>query len=94
LDFATLPVPSEVGVLVRHFRLPTHELMSMSSTGTLIVALDPHAERRVLRRLSELKISSRIVGTFSQDRRRRVKKDLRESAFPDGPRDPFGKICR
>jgi len=94
LDFAALPVPSEVGVLVRHFRLSRDELMSMSSTGTLVAALDPRVERRVLRRLSELKISSRIVGTFSQDRKRRVKKDLRESAFPDRPQDPFGKICR
>lgn len=68
--------------------------MSMSSTGTLVAALDPHVERNVLRRLLELKIPSCIVGTFSLDSKRRVKKDLRESAFPDRPQDPFGKICR
>jgi hydrogenase maturation factor len=94
LDFEALPVPGEVGALVRHFRLSRNELMSMSSTGTLVAALDPHVERNVVRRLLELKISSCIVGTFSQDRKRRVKKDLRESPFPDRPQDPFGKICR
>jgi hydrogenase maturation factor len=94
LDFASLPVPGEVDALVRHLRLSSDELMSMSSTGTLVAALDPHAERRVLRRLSELKISSCIVGTFSRDRKRRVRSNLGERAFPDRPQDPFGKICR
>ena len=94
LDFEALPVPGEVGALVRHFRLSRNELMSMSSTGTLVASLEPHVERNVLRRLLELKIPSCIVGTFSQDRKRRVKKDLRENPFPDRPQDPFGKICR
>jgi hydrogenase expression/formation protein HypE len=94
LDFEALPVTDEVDALVRHFRLSRDELMSMSSTGTLVAALDPHVERNVMRRLLELKISSCVVGTFSQDRKRTVKKDFRESAFPDRPQDPFGKICR
>jgi len=94
LDFASLPFPSEVDLIVRHFRLSKNELLSMSSTGTLVAALDPHDERRVLRRLSELKISSCIVGTFSRERKRRVRNKLGESAFPDRPQDPFGKICR
>lgn len=93
LDFTSLVVPSEVGSLVRHFRLSRDELMSMSSTGTLVAALAPCAERGVLRRLSELKISSRIVGTFSRDRERRVESHFEEGPFPDRPQDPFGKIC-
>jgi hydrogenase maturation factor len=94
LDFATLEVPVEVDTLVRHFQLSMDELLSMSSTGTLVAALDPHAEREVLRRLSELKISSRIVGTFSRDRQRRVKNHFTERPFPDRAQDPFGKVCR
>jgi hydrogenase maturation factor len=94
LDFATLEVPVEVDTLVRHFQLSMDELLSMSSTGTLVAALDPHAEREVLRRLSELKISSRIVGTFSRDRQRRVKDHFKERPFPDRAQDPFGMVCR
>jgi hydrogenase maturation factor len=94
LDFTTLAVPIEVGTLARHFQLSMDELMSISSTGTLVAALDPRAEREVLRRLSELKISSRVVGTFSQDRQRTIENHFVEKPFPDRPRDPFGKICR
>jgi hydrogenase maturation factor len=94
LDFASLPVPGDVDVLVRHFRLSRNELMSMSSTGTLIAALDPQAEREVVRRLSELKIPSCVIGAFSRARKRRVRSSLGERAFPDRPQDPFGKICR
>ena len=93
IDFTKVAVPREVYILARHFRLSTNEMMSMSSTGTLIAALEPSAEGRVLRRLSELKTLARVVGTFSRSRRRRANDHLGERPFPDRAQDPFSRIC-
>jgi len=93
IDFTKVAVPREVHILARHFQLSTNEIMSMSSTGTLIAALEPSAERRVLRRLSELKIPARVVGIFSGSRRRRANDRFGERPFPDRARDPFSRIC-
>jgi len=93
IDFTKVAVPREVHILARHFQLSTNEMMSMSSTGTLIAALEPSAERRVLRRLSEFKTLARVVGTFSRSRRRRAKDHLGERSFPDRAQDPFRRIC-
>ena len=93
LDFTRIAIPMEIHALVRQFRLSVGELMSMSSTGTLIAALEPSAEQRVLRRLSELKVPARIVGTFSESKRRTVKDHMGERPFPGEARDPFRRIC-
>ena len=94
LDFTRIAVPGEIHALARQFRLSTDELMSMSSSGTLIAALEPGAEKRTLRRLLGLKVPAHIVGTFSEDKRRFVKDHLGERPFPRKPKDPFLKICR
>lgn len=93
LDLMKLLVPDEVRTLVHEFQLSADELLSMSSTGTLVAALDPGAERKVLARLSELKIPSRIVGKFTRSKRREVKDQRGVRAFPSRARDPFSKIC-
>jgi hydrogenase maturation factor len=93
LDLMKLLVPDEVRTLVHEFQLSADELLSMSSTGTLVAALDPGAERKVLARLSELNIPSRIVGKFTRSKRREVKDQRGVRAFPSRARDPFSKIC-
>ena len=93
LDFARIAIPRDIHALVRQFRLSGDELMSMSSTGTLVVALKTGAEKMVLRRLSEMKIPARIVGTFCEGERRVIKDHL-ERPFPRKAQDPFQKICR
>jgi len=93
IDFTKIPVPNEIYILGRQFRLSVDELMSMSSTGTLIAALEPGTEPRVLRRLLELSVPARIVGTFTASKRRIVKDQLGERQFPTRAEDPFSKIC-
>jgi hydrogenase maturation factor len=93
LDFTKVPVPNEIYILARQFRLSVDELMSMSSTGTLIVSLEPGTVPRVLRRLSELNVPASVVGTFSASKRRIVKDQLGERQFPTRAQDPFSKIC-
>ena len=93
LDLKRLLVPEEVHTLVHEFQLSTDELLSMSSTGSLVAALEPGTERKVLARLSELKIPARIVGKFTRSKCREVKDQRGERAFPSRARDPFSKIC-
>jgi len=93
LDFTRIAMPKEIRTLARHYRLSLNELMSMSSTGTLVVALRTDAEKRALERLSELKVQARIIGTFYEDTRRIIKDNLGERQFPRIAQDPFRKIC-
>ena len=92
LDFTRIAIPREIHALVQQFQLSMDELMSISSTGTLIAALEPSAEQRALRRLSALKVPARIIGTFSKGKCR-IKDHFGERAFPGKARDPFRKIC-
>jgi len=94
VDFTRIAIPREIHALVRQFRLSADELMSMSSSGTIVVALKTGAEKRVVRRLSGLKVPARIVGTFSEDKRRVIKDHLGERLFPRKAQDPFRKVCR
>lgn len=93
LDFTKILIPSQIQALARQFQLSVDELISMSSTGTLIAAVEEDRERAILRRLSQLNVPARLVGKFSKNRHRTLRDGLRDRPFPTKAHDPFGRIC-
>jgi len=80
--------------LARRFRLSWKELMSMSSTGSLVVAVRPESERAVIDQLEALRIPVSVVGGFSRRNRRIVHGPFGLRAFPAEAKDPFHLICQ
>lgn len=93
IDLTKILFPSGIHALAHRFQLSADELLSMSSTGTLIAALERGTERRILSCLSQLKVPARVIGTFSKSKRRTVEDHRGERPFPTKAQDPFGKIC-
>jgi len=93
VDFTKILIPGQIHALARQFQLSVDELISMSSTGTLIAAVDQGRERAILRRLSQLNVPARLVGTFTKSKRRTLRHGLRERPFPTKAHDLFSKIC-
>ena len=64
----------------------------MSSTGTLLAAVDPKNEAEVLRKLRNAKMSARSIGAFTQSRKRVLQHQDGKMRFPREAEDPYARI--
>lgn len=92
LDFAKLPLTPETQKLAEHFRLTWKQVLSMSSTGTLLAAVSPRKKNEVIEALSGRGFSVKIVGFFSESEERLIKYRGRQVKFPKKTDDPYAKI--
>jgi len=92
LNYHSLQILPELNILSKHFKLSRDQILSISSTGTLLAAISPDHEREVLERLGRRGIDSRIVGIFTKSRKRLLKHDDRETKFPERSSDPYAEI--
>ena len=92
IDYARLPITKELQTLARHFKLSRKQVMSISSTGTLIAAVAPKAENRIKQALVKQKIATVTLGIFSQDKRRLINYDGKTECFPLQADDPYSRI--
>ena len=54
IDFSKLPLTQELQKLIKHFHLTHRQIMSMSSTGTLLAAVSPNQKDRIIDMLSKI----------------------------------------
>ena len=92
IDFAKLPIAPETRKLAEHFHLSWRQVLSMSSTGTLLAAVSPHKRDEVVEALSERGINANLVGRFSESKERLIRYRGREVRFPRRADDPYSKI--
>lgn len=92
LDFEKLPILQEVMKLKRHFNLSQQELLSLSSSGSILAAINPETKVRVLRELRKHGIAACLIGVFTKNKKRIIRFDDKKTAFPKVAADPYGKI--
>lgn len=92
LDYGNLHVLPELKMLADHFELSRDQLLSMSSTGTLLAAISPGHEGRILKKLAGNGINARVIGAFTKAKQRIIKHNGRETSFPQGFDDPYAEI--
>jgi hydrogenase maturation factor len=92
IDFSKLPITRELQLMKKHFHLSTRQVMSASSTGTLLAAVSPRAKSEVIKSLSELGIVVEPIGVFTKDKQRVITYDGKKCKFPLKPADPYVKI--
>jgi hydrogenase maturation factor len=92
LDYQKLPVLPELQRLAEHFDLSRNQLLSISSTGTLLAAISPTHTERILRMLATSGISPRIIGSFTRSDKRIIRYKDRETSFPKNFDDSYAKI--
>jgi len=92
IELEKIQIPEEVCTLQECFQLSDEQVLSMSSTGTILVAVDPEAEDRVEKALRQKGIEASVVGFFTKGMRRILVKDGTETLFPRKADDPYERI--
>jgi hydrogenase expression/formation protein HypE len=92
VDYSKLPILPELRKLAKHYKLSTEQVLSASSTGTLLVATSKNKRKKALKALAKLHLDARIVGTFLESRKRKLKLDEREIDFPPQAEDPYAEL--
>ncbi len=92
IEFEKLPLSRETLILQKHFRLSNEQLLSISSTGTLLAAVSKEAENKVKAELRQHGIEVNVIGVFTEDTNRFLMKNGKKTVFPQKADDPYEKI--
>lgn len=92
VEFERIPFAKEAKVIKNYFRLSDIQMLSMSSTGTVLAAVSSRSLGSVERALRSNGINPVAIGVFSEDRKRRILKDGKKREFPKGGQDPYERI--
>jgi len=92
INFERIPISDEVQKLRRNFRLSEKQLLSLSSTGTILASISPKAREKVEAKMRQNKIQANVLGIFTEDTRRILTKDGKDTSFPKDADDPYARI--
>jgi len=93
VDFGKIPISKEVLKLQKHFHLSDEQVLSMSSTGTIIASISARKRSQVRKTIEKnLKPRAELIGTFTQSKDRTLLIQGKERAFPKEPQDPYERI--
>jgi hydrogenase expression/formation protein HypE len=91
-EFEKVPISTEVRVLQQSFGLTDEEVLAMSSTGTILAAVDPQADEEVEKVLHRNGLSAKFLGVFTKNKSRILTKNQRKTRFPKDAKDPYADI--
>ena len=92
IEFEKVLVPEEVYTLQKYFQLSEEQILSMSSTGTILAAINPKAKDEVQKALKKINVKSSILGVFIENMHRIIVKNGKETPFPKKADDPYERI--
>ena len=92
VEFEKLPIPKEAVLLQKHFCFTDEQLLSMSSTGTIVAAVAAEAKNKVETVLQRHGIEASVVGVFTRSQQHILIKDGRHAVFPEKADDPYERI--
>lgn len=92
IEFERIPICKEVKTLQKHFQLSEKQLLSMSSTGTILASVSPKAKEKVETTMRRNKIQANVLGIFTKDTHRILVRDGKEVLFPEDADDPYARI--
>jgi hydrogenase maturation factor len=92
VNLEEIPILREALTMKEYFGLSQRELLSISSTGTLLAAVAPEVKDRTLQRLRENAGAARSIGVFTKNRKRTVNDGRKKVVFPRAAQDPYTRI--
>jgi hydrogenase maturation factor len=92
VEFENIQIPKEVHKLQERFKFSDEQMLSMSSTGTIIAAVEPAAKIKVEKTLQQHGIEANRLGCFSKNQQRTLLKNGRKTPFPSKVEDPYDRI--
>jgi hydrogenase maturation factor len=92
VDYNKLLIPIEVHKLAEVYGLSDTQVLSMSSTGTILAAVNPDAIDEVENVLTKKGLDVRVVGEFTKDQNRVLVKGKEKQRFPRVAKDPYSML--
>ena len=92
VEMEKLPIDQEAWTLSDHFKLTLDEILSMSSTGTLLAAVNPQAKDQVEKALRRIGVAAGFVGKFTKNKDRILTKSDCDVVFPQLACDPYSRV--
>jgi len=92
INWEKIPIPTEALALKKHFGLSDEQMLAMSSTGTILAAIEPKAIKEAEEKLTKLGLSISVIGEFTESKKRTLVKGKNELAFPSQADDPYTMI--
>lgn len=85
-------ISKEAYALKESYQLSEEQVLSMSSTGTVLAAVSPDAKNRAEEVLRQNNVEARALGVFTKDLRRILIVNGEERPFPETTDDPYERI--
>jgi len=92
IHYDRIPIASELIDLQKHFQLSDRELLSTSSTGTILAAVSHEARREAEYALRQNKVDVSVLGHFTENRERYLLGKSMKRPFPTKAEDPYERI--
>ncbi len=92
IDLQEIPTLSEVCLLKEYFHLSDNQMLAMSSTGSVLVAVKPDAKNKVEEVLDDCGIEASVLGKFTRNPKRVMIKKGSKIPFPTEAKDPYTEI--
>ncbi|NWF87589.1 hypothetical protein HXY32_07275 [Candidatus Bathyarchaeota archaeon] len=92
IEWEKIQISKEVHMLRVWFKLSEEQILSISSTGTLLAAVSPKAKDKVLETLRQNNVDAGFLGVFTKNKRRILVKNGKEAQFPKRADDPYERI--
>jgi hydrogenase maturation factor len=92
IEFEELPITPEMNALQKEFGLSLEQVLSASSTGMIIAAVEKEAQTIVLETLRKHGVPASFIGTFTKSKNRDLEWNSGSTHFPCSADDPYGRI--
>jgi len=92
VDWENLPISKETLALQQYFKLTDEQMLAMSSTGTMLAAVDAEIQEKVKATLNKLGVAASFVGEFTKNKKRILMKNGEKTFFPHRVDDPYALL--
>jgi hydrogenase maturation factor len=92
VDWEKIPLSREVLSLQNYFNLTDEQVLAMSSTGTVLAAVDPQVQEKAVASLRQNGLSTHFLGEFTENKKRVLIKIGKELPFPIIANDPYDLV--
>ncbi len=92
VELGKMPFSREAWLLQDVFRFSDEQLLSLSSTGTVLAAVDPADKEAVVETLRRVGVSGCFLGVFTENKERVLVKKSEAVSFPRVADDPYDRV--
>lgn len=92
INFKKIPICKEALKLQKYFDLSNEQLLSMSSTGTIVASINPEKTLQTVITMERNNLQPGFLGTFTKTKDRILITKGKETSFPEEAQDPYERI--